>query len=126
MGEGSVSEARQAELIVGSSSLSFLELPQELRKVAGRSIQNIDAYYKMSDLRKILFSEGIQAQYLIEPTLRFAFESIEPLVIEMWEEIILLHVPELEFEVDRYIGNLLTRYAISVSDHDSYEDDWLE
>ena len=41
-------------------------------------------------------------------------------------EIILLHVPELGFEVGRYVGNLLTRYAISVSDHGSYEDDWLK
>ena len=71
-------EIRQAELINGSSRLSFLELPQELEKVSGSSIKNSDAYYEMSRLRILLFSKGLQAKKLIEPKLRFAFESIEP------------------------------------------------
>ncbi len=122
-GEGIVTEARKVELIAGSSRLSFLELPQELYRVSGRIIQNSDAYYKMIDLRTTLFSESINGGDLIEPTLRFAFESIEPLMIDMWEDIILLHVPELNFEVDRCIEALLVRYNISVSEHNSYEDD---
>ncbi len=123
LSENIVTEARRIELIAGSSRLSFLELPQELYRVSGREIQNPDAYYKMSDLRKTLFSEGINPNNLMEPTLKFAFESIEPLMIDMWDDIILLHVSELNFEVDRYIEDLLVRYNISVSDHNSYEDD---
>jgi len=38
-------------------------------------------------------------------------------MIDMWGDIILLHVSELDFEVDRYIEGLLVRYNISVSDH---------
>jgi len=122
-GESNVSEIRRIEFISGSSRLSFLELPQELEKVSGRLIQNSEAYYEMSYLRKTLFSEGLPAIQLIEPLLRFAFESIEPLVIDMWEDIILMHVPELDFEVDAHIGALLVKYNIVVSEHDLHKDD---
>lgn len=123
LGESSVSEVRQIELISGSSRLSFLELPQELERVSGRSIKNSSAYYRISHLRKTLFSEGLQATQLIEPTFRFAFESIEPLIIDMWGDIIFLHLPELNFAVDEYIETLLKQYNILFSEHDSREND---
>jgi hypothetical protein len=122
LGEDRVSEIRQVELIAGSARVSFLELPQELVRVTGKSIQNSDVYYEISHLRRILFSEGLLATQLIEPTLRFTFESIEPLIIDMWGDIILLHIPETDFEVDEHIDLLLGKYNISVSERDSHED----
>ena len=123
LGEGAVSEIRQAELINGSSRLSFLKLPEELERISGKSIINSKVYYEMNHLRKILLSEEIDPTQLVEPTLRFAFESIEPLIIDIWGEIIALYFPELDFEVDKYIDILLTRYNVTVSQHDLFEDD---
>jgi len=118
-GDNTVSEARKNELINGSSRLSFLELPRELERISGKSIANPAAYYEMDSLRNILLREGLDLNDLVEPTLRFTFESIEPLIIDVWEEIILLYVPELDFEVDRYIEMLLSQYNITLSQHDS-------
>jgi hypothetical protein len=109
---------RYLELVNSSFDFSFLKLPKELMQVTGKSIKNIQAYYEMSRLRNLLFSQGVDTDLLIEPTLRFAFESIEPLMIEDWEQIILLHVPELGFEVDRHIETLLERFNIAPSNHD--------
>jgi len=122
-GESTVSEIRKIELINGSSRLSFLELPKELERVSGRLIANSTAYYEMNHLRKELFSEDFHANQLVEPTLRFAFESIEPLAIDMWGDIILMHIPELDFEVDKHIETLLAQYDITASERGDLPED---
>ena len=51
-----------------------------------------------------------------------AFEVIEPMSIEFWEEIILLHVPEYDFEIDQHIEEYLIKYEIEVHGHDGIGD----
>jgi hypothetical protein len=122
-GKDAVSELRLVELVNGSATLSFQELPQELARIAGKSLKNTYAYHEMNHLKYLLFRQEIDAPHLAAPTLRFAFESIEPLLIEDWEQIILFHIPELDFEVDRHIESLLEQFNITPSNLDKSEEE---
>lgn len=117
-----VSALRLNELVYGSSRLSFIRLPQELEKISGYSLNKPQVYLEMSHLRSLIFREFLSPENLVKPTLRFAFEVIEPMLIEFWEEIILLHVPEYDFEIDQHIEGYLTKYEIKVHDHDGIGD----
>ncbi|AFZ38282.1 hypothetical protein Sta7437_4849 (plasmid) [Stanieria cyanosphaera PCC 7437] len=118
--ETEMEDLRAIELIHGySSQIAFPRLPEVLRKSTGYIIKNLDIYRQTAHLRTRLFGEEVNSQELVEFTLRFAFEAIEPMMIEFWEQIILLHLPEYDFEIDQHIETYLIRYQIDVSDHDS-------
>ena len=118
--ETEMEDLRAIELIHGySSQIAFPRLPEVLRKSTGYIIKNLDIYRQTAHLRTRLFVEEVNSEELVESTLRFAFEAIEPMMIEFWEQIILLHLPEYDFEIDRHIETYLIRYKINVSDHNS-------
>lgn len=117
-----VSELRVNELVYGSSRLSFSRLPQELEKTSGYSLNKLQVYLEMTHLRSLVFTEWLSPEKLVKPTLCFAFEVIEPMLIDFWEEIILLHVPEYDFEIDQHIEEYLIRYEIEVHGHDGIGD----
>ena len=112
--ETEMENLRAIELIHGySSQIAFPRLPEVLRKSTGYTIKNLDIYRQTVHLRTRLFVEEVNSEELVESTLRFAFEAIEPMMIEFWEQIILLHLPEYDFEIDQHIETYLIRYKIA-------------
>lgn len=117
-----VDDLQKIELLHGySARMAFPRLPEMLRKSTGYTLKNPDVYRQAAHLRTLLFTENISSTQLIECTLRFAFEGIEPMMIECWSQIILLHLPEYEFDIDQHIETFLTHYQIEVSYHDSID-----
>ncbi|MGK7944075.1 MAG: hypothetical protein AB4058_06370 [Microcystaceae cyanobacterium] len=117
-----VEDLRKIELLHGySARMAFPRLPEMLQKSIGYTLKKLDVYRQTVHLRTLLFTENVSSTQLIESTLRFAFEVIEPMMIECWSQIILLHLPEYNFDIDEHIETLLTRYCIEVSYHDSLD-----
>lgn len=113
-------DLRKAELLHGYSlELSFPLLPEALKVATDYVIKKPDIYRHVVHLKTRLFTEEVSLEELIEFTLRFAFEVIEPIMIEHWGQIILLHLPEYNFEIDQHIETYLKHYEIEVSSHDS-------
>ena len=117
-----IDDLQKIELLHGySARMAFPRLPEMLRKATGYTLKNPDVYRQAVHLKTLLFTEKISSTQLIKCTLRFAFETIEPLMIESWSQVILLHLPEYDFEIDRHIENTLAHYEIDISYHDSIE-----
>jgi|GEM_PF-6256366 len=115
-------DLQKIELLHGYSiRMAFPRLPELLRNSTGYILKNPDVYRQAVHLRTRLFTENVNSTQLIECTLSFAFEAIEPLMIECWSQIILLHLPEYDFDIDHHIEKVLAHYEINTSYHDSIE-----
>ena len=114
--EENIGDLRKIELLYGySEKMAFPRLPEMLRKHTGYAIERSDIYRQTVHLKTLLFTEDLNLTQLVECTLRFAFETIEPMMVEFWSQIILLHLPEYEFEIDWHIENVLAHYQIELS-----------
>jgi hypothetical protein len=117
-----IDDLLKIELLHGySARMAFPRLPEMLRESTGYTLQKTDIYRQTAHLRTLLVTEKVSSKRLIECTLRFAFEAIEPLMIESWSQIILLHLPEYEFDIDQHVETILALYEIDTSYHGSVE-----
>lgn len=112
---------RLRELVFGSNNFRFEKLPERLKDSTQYDIKEPKQYVQFGKLREKVISSKICPEQITETTLRFAFEVIERIIIDFWNELIIAHSPEYEFEVDQYIDNYLQKFKIHTTNRNSDE-----
>jgi hypothetical protein len=118
-----ISDIRLQQLVSGSKGFDFYSLPNELFQSTGYSIKNIEEYNSFGNLKNALVRRSFERDFLVETTLRYAFQVLEPMIMEFWDDLILIHASEYEFETDEYVDRQLTKYGILVKPRFSEEDE---
>lgn len=93
-------------------TLMFGELPALLWATTGYRMTNLDRYNAYGSLRNCVVHFGIPNKNLSEETYRFAFEVMEPMIYDFWEERILNYVADFAQEAE-FVEEQLERLNIS-------------
>jgi hypothetical protein len=90
----------------------FSELPGLLWATTGYRINNLERYNSYGSLRNCIMHFGVPDKDLSEETFRFAFEVMEPMIYDFWEEKILDYVPYFDQHIE-YVEEQLERLNIT-------------
>jgi len=101
------------DLFERGRTLSYEELPSILWAATGYRIEKLDQYVAFGNLRNSIIHFTIPDIRLDEITLKFAFEVLEPIIFDFWQESIMRFVDKYEHEMTMYLVDRLTKLGIS-------------
>ena len=100
------------DLFEHGRTLMYSELPDLLWATTGYRVANLERYISYGSLRNCVVHFGIPNSNLSEETYHFAFEVMEPMIYEFWEEYILNYIPYFDQPVE-YVVEKLERLNIA-------------
>lgn len=114
-----LNDLQVARLVYGTPSLTLARLPEALHLRTGFVVHDPNSFGAFSILARRVERERIDPDLLIETTLKFSFETIEPLLIHFWNEFILAHTPDCYWsdcrQVDEHVYKFLKKHGITPS-----------
>jgi|ERR1041384_2999777 hypothetical protein len=100
------------DLFEHGRTLMYSELPDLLWAATGYRMSNLERYNSYGSLRNCIVHFSVPERDLSEETYRFAFEVMQPMLNDFWQENILEYIPDFDQPVE-YVEEALDRLNIT-------------
>lgn len=103
------------DLLTNGKTIQYADLPERLWAATGYRIKDVKRYVDFGKLRNQIVHFAVPSINLSEIVLKFAFEILDPMLEDFWDESIISYVEIFDDVIveDGYLQEQLTQYNIT-------------